>query len=212
MMSLYLATTAVRTGSVEDVTAGISAVLLGHGIQHEVLPEDPESTHARDVFVCAPRNGWVVVRWPDVCAAHDFPMARRLAKQLDALVSTVHVLDDTLWEHLAVLREEVLHAFCSAPELYGDEDRERVEMFESLPHGPGALAQAAGVEPAALRPYLQRGAHPTRKAHEDDASPLGDCRVFVDFWRRLGVTYVEPPAHVARVRLASGFDRRLPRG
>ncbi|RAY11210.1 hypothetical protein DPM19_31105 [Actinomadura craniellae] len=168
----------------------------------------PAGEPGEDAEIYAAVNGWSVVLWPvyffGVGAA-----TRNLATEIGGLAGAVFVHDDDYWLHALTRGGEVIDRSCSVPEA----------MFEYLePPGwcagdPAALAAAVGADPEVVGRYLAVGEERNRKAHPDDDHELWECRVFIDFWRRLGITWparASDPA--ATVPMAAGWTKDLPFG
>ena len=211
-MGLFLAATAVRSDSVSAIAQAISKYMQSHDVKHEVLPGPTPLNDATDAQIFAPIKSWTVVLWPNYFNIHDFPAAKAIATAGSWLISAVHVYDGDYWEHLAVSGTDELHEFCSRPTYWKDEpsELERVSSFNSAPE---RLAQASGVPAAALTPYLvdADGIAEDARAAADDQFPLSDIWAFTHFWRRLGITYPDPPENPAAVvRLSKWFAKRLP--
>lgn len=213
-MGLFLAATAVRSESVSEIAHAISQCMQSHDVKHEVLLGSTPFNEDTDAQIFLPTNGWTVVLWPNYFNIHDFPVAMAIAAARSWLISAVHVYDGDYWEHLAVSGTEELHSFCSRPTYWKDEpsELERVAKFISAPE---RLALASGVSVASLMPYFvdADGIADDAKADPADQFLLSDIWVFTDFWRRLGITYPDPPGNPASiVRLSKWFAKRLPHG
>lgn len=213
-MGLFLATTAFRSNSVEDTVAAISDYLASHEVKHQMKEEAWPLSEATDAMVFAPRNQWVVVLWPNYFNIHDFPMLTTIGNARGWLISGVHVYDGDYWEHLAVRGPERLHEFSSRPTYWSDvpEELERAARFDN---NPARLSAALEMPGNALQPYMvdAAGIPDTAKAHADDQFELANIWVFIDFWKRMGIIYPDPPNNpTAVVRLSKGFAKRLPSG
>ena len=213
-MGLFLATTAFRSNSVDETVKAISDYLASHDVKHQMKEEAWPLSEQTDAMVFAPQNSWVVVLWPNYFNIHDFPMVASIGSARDWLISGVHVYDGDYWEHLAVRGPNRLHEFSSRPTYWSDvpEELERAANFDTDPARLGAALEAPG---NTLQPYLVDAATvaETAKAHADDQFELANIWVFTDFWRRMGITYPDPPDNAAAViRLSKWFAKRLPSG
>jgi hypothetical protein len=213
-MGHFLATTAFRGVTVDEVAGAIAEHLASHDVKHQVLDGSGPPNEETDALIFAPRDSWVVVLWPTYFNVHDFPLVTGIGKARGWLISTVHVYDGDYWEHLAVHGAERLHSFCSFPTYWEDEASE-AERLASFDPDPQRLSTALNVPASVLQPYLvdagsvDEGA----KAHPEDEFALADIWVFTDFWRRLGITYPDPPTNPAAVvRMSKWFGKRLPNG
>jgi hypothetical protein len=213
-MGLFLATTAFRSNSVDDVVSAITEYLASHDVKFQMKEESWPLSEAIDAMVFAPQNGWVVVLWPNYFNVHDFPMLTSIGNARGWLISGVHVYDGDYWEHLAVRGPERLHEFSSRPTYWSDvpEELERAAGFDT---DPARISAALGIPGDALQPYLVDAANvsDTTKAHAEDRFELANIWVFTDFWKRLGITYPDPPNNPTTVvRLSKWFAKRLPSG
>jgi len=80
--------------------------------------------------------------------------------------------------------------FCSYPEEY-----EKKEDWYLLKGNPKKISFYFDVDELIIEPYFfqfnseNRINHQDKKAHLDDEHPLGNEWVFIDFWKRLGISY-----------------------
>ena len=213
-MGHFLATTAFRSDSVDEIKRAITEHFAAHGVKYQELDGSSSLDEATDALIFAPLNSWVVVLWPSYFSAHDFPLVASVGRARGWLISTMHTYDDDYWEHLAVRGSERLHSFCSRPSYWAGEAAELARVASFNPD-PQRLSVALDVPSAALEPYLVDASSVSEgmKAHPDDRFELGDFWVFTDFWLRLGITYPDPPTNPAAVvRLSKWFSKRLPAG
>jgi hypothetical protein len=211
-MGHFLATTAFRTNSVDETVKAITENLTSHDVKHQMKEEAWPLSEEIDAMVFAPLNQWVVVLWPNYFNVHDFQMVASIGSSRDWLISSVHVYDGDYWEHLAVRGADRLHEYCSRPTYWSDapEEMERVAAFDSDPTRFSAALELPG---NTLQSYLVDAATvaESAKAYPDDQFDLADFWVFTDFWRRMGITYPDPPINPAAViRLSKWFAKRLP--
>ncbi|MCS6297023.1 MAG: hypothetical protein H8K09_12385 [Nitrospira sp.] len=215
-MGNFLAVTAFKTDSAADLMRVVPDYMKSHGVPCEVVPVDSPLNHRRDAQIYAPVAGWTVILWPEYFNIHDFPLVRTLAASQGWLVSTVHVYDDEYWEHLCCSGGTELHAFCSRPRFWEEESPDDFQRMSGYDTKLSRVASALGISSQAIQPYVvdvDSLPNPEAKAHHDDASTLGDFWVFVDFWRRMGITYPTPPQNLAAVlRLGLNVSKALPVG
>jgi len=225
-LGYFLAVTAFQTDSVETVTEAISKYVKNRDVSIEVLKNAADIDEATDATVYLPQNGWCIVLWPSYFNIHDFAFVREVSgielaagssaalslSQSFSTISTIHVYDGDFWEHLFCANKEELHLFCSVPDYWGDEESEGAQQEYKI--DPEKMCKHLNVDPGAIKPYLVNAGQleGEEKAFEQDEFELGDFWVFTDFWRRLGITYPDPPdENVAAVlRLASDFSSKLP--
>ncbi len=213
-MSHFFAVTAFRTDSSQEVLSAVADYLSMHRVAHEPVLSGPPD-HGRDALIYAPVNGWTVVFWPETFNLYDVPLAASIAASRGWLVSTVHVYDGEYWEHFAFQGAVQIHAFASRPHFWEDESEQDFTRMMGYDSSPLRLAQAVGVVPEAVQPYLVDADQVSedQKAFPDDPYGLGDFWVFTSFWMRLGIAYPTPYVGlVASLRLWRFFSKRLPTG
>jgi hypothetical protein len=211
-MGLFLAVSAFRNVNPREVAQACADYLLSYGVECAARPPDADVDHHTDAMIFQSQEGWLVVLWPEYFGVNVGAAARGMAAEHGWLISTIKVYDGAYWDHLAYLGQEELHSHCSWPN-YWDEESQASDWEPD----PAKLAAALGVSADVLRPYLidagmiQDEAEP-RKANADDNFELRNIWVFVDFWRRLGVTYPEPGKNIAQIlRITTdGFMDKLP--
>lgn len=215
-MGYFLAVTAFKTDSVADLARVVIDHMKSYGVPCESLPVDSQLDPQRDAQMYAPVAGWTVIFWPAYFNIHDFPLVRTLAASQGWLVSTVHVYDDEYWEHLCCSGGTELHAFCSRSRFWKEESPDDFQRMSGYDTEPSRLASSIGISPQVIQPYIvdvDSLPTPEAKAHPNDEFTLGDFWVFVDFWRRMGVTYPTPPQNLAAVlRLGLNVGKKLPVG
>jgi hypothetical protein len=215
-MGYFLAVSAFKTELVADVARVITDHMKAHDVPCESVPVASPPNDQRDAQIYAPVAGWTVVLWPEYFNIHDFPLVRSLAASQDWLISTIHVYDDEYWEHLCCSGTRELHAFCSRPRFWEEESPDEFQHMSAYNTEPSRLASAAGTSPQVIQSYLvdvDSLPSPEAKAYSDDEFAIGDFWVFVDFWRRLGITYPIPPQNLAAVlRLGLNVRKKLPVG
>lgn len=155
----------------------------------------------------APRDGWIVMIWPkwftELASTADW-----LSAEFDTLVSAIDVYDGDFWEHHLWRGGAELDRFSSCPDYFTKDRREIKRLKQEWVGHPQVLAETFGVPAEFIAPYLipphSSGIFGRwlgrRKPFPDDHSTLEDVWVFVDFWRRVGITFpdTEPPARSVR--------------
>ncbi len=205
-MGNFLSATAFHLDTVDAVVTAVSAAAAARQVQVEWLLKNGARRSHEDAMVYAPVGAWTVVIWP-TSAANQLPRAVSVARGV--LVSTVYIHDDDLWGHTCYRGTTRLHDYSSAPDYFegprdcDDDYHARVRASRD----PMALALAFGVPASTLAPYLVAGAPraPDRRAHADDEFTVGDIWVFVDFWRRLGITFPNDVKPVGFLRFPPGY-------
>src|SRR5512134_2239512 len=112
-MGHFLAVTAVRSESTDEVARAVCNYMNKHQATYELVPASSAPMEDRDARLFSPINGWTVVLWPAYFNIHDFPLARSIGSSNAWLVCTAHVYDGDYWEHLAVLGSTELHSYSS---------------------------------------------------------------------------------------------------
>lgn len=213
-MGHFLAVSAFNTEKVDDVVTAICDYLNAHKApaQRRMLPVN--SDDYTDVIVYEPCGGWCVVLWPTYFCSHDFPLVRTVGDSLGKAASTIHVYDSDYWEHLFRYDSRDVHLFNSRPSYWAEDNAELTEQMSAYNSDPTELCVILTKDTSTVQPYLidvDKEESPG-KAFEDDEFSLDDFWVFVDFWRRLGISYPEQPDknHAAVLRLPSNFSEILP--
>lgn len=195
-----MAATALNTSDLDAVQE--SAVR--HGRVRDKEGDDELQTAAR---IWTPVNGWTVVIWPTWFTDLNI-VSPKLSADLGTLASAISVYDGDFWTHQLWRNGVELDRFNSSPEYFAPDRQELRRLREEWAGRPDVVAQAFGVNADTVARYLippyigffgrLRG---RRKPFPDDASTLGDVWVFVDFWRRLGITSFDdtPPARTVRL-------------
>jgi hypothetical protein len=212
-MGDFIAVTAFKVQSVEEVMNCVVDYATLYNVTAEQIPLNEPLDHRNNAHFYQPPGEWTIVWWPYYFNIHDFPLVRTIAANEGWLISTVHVYDGDYWEHLCCFGEIELHAFNSWPNYWkedGGEDYDRILGYDS---SPDRLAEALGIEPSVIQPYLVdvEAFHDyEEKAYEDDEFPLASYWVFVDFWRRLGIPYPEETDVKSAVQFAGDLMKKLP--
>jgi hypothetical protein len=184
-MGEFIAVTAVRTGDVGAVGSAVVRLARDHGVEADVLRDEPADP-AGAAVVHAAEGAFTVVSWPAGVRAAD--VGGWLSRELDSQVSAVDVEIGASWQHVAFVKGE---------------DRDR---FSSRP-GQGWVGDAVLLadlfdRPATgIAPYLVTADRAAGFAFPADEFELDDVWVFVDFWKRLGISYPDPGIPVRWVRL-----------
>lgn len=175
-MAEFIAATAVRTEDTDAVVAAIARYAAGGGV----------------VSVHPSSGGWTVVSWPMPVLASE--VGRRLSADLDAQVSAVDVYGGDFWQHVAFVKGEDRDRFCSVPGYFTDDDAVAARLHDEWAGDAAVLADFFDRPVGDVAPYLvqQDGGDPGTKAFADDEFTSADVWVFVDFWRRMGITYPGP--------------------
>jgi hypothetical protein len=196
----FVAATALNTSDLDAVQAATAR----HGRVRETAGDEEARTTAG---IWAPVNGWTVVIWPNWFTDLD-AVSPKLSADLGTLVSAIDVYDGDFWTHQLWRDGVEIDRFNSSPEYFVQDRQELRRLREEWAGRPDVVAEAFGVDAATVARYLippytgffgrLRG---RRKPFPDDASTLDDVWVFVDFWRRLGITSFDgtPPARTVRL-------------
>jgi hypothetical protein len=207
-MGLFLAASAFRDRDVDQVTAAIEQFLADHGWSTD---GDPRSED--EVRLFAPVDGWTVVLWPPYFNGHDSVAARELSAALGTVASTVHIYDSDYWVHRLFRAGEELDRSASTPAYWAESEEEATRLRVAWTGNAALVATTVGGTAEHLTPYLmplEDTDEPPGKAFKDDEFELDDPWVFVDFWRRLGITYPADEAPAQRTWLKSGWLGQLP--
>jgi hypothetical protein len=200
----FVAATALRTSDLDAV----QAAAVRHG-----RVRDTDDERLTTVGIWAPVNGWTVVIWPNWFSDLNV-VSPKLSADLGTLASAIDVYDGDFWTHQLWRDGVELDRFNSSPEYFAQDRQELRRLREEWAGQPNVVAEAFGVDAGVVARYLippytgffgrLRG---RRKPFPDDESTLDDVWVFVDFWRRLGITSFDgtPPARTVRLP-TMGFD------
>jgi len=191
-----------------------------------VQPEGIDVDHANDVLVFAAAQGWTVVAWPSYFA--DAPAAVAISAELDLLASTVSIHDGDYWRHLLIRSGQVLDRFASMPDYFTDDPEEIAANAATWAGNATVVADAFHRHDTDVARYFVHditdaddGGDEEEEepdpglggAFDDDEFDRAEPWVFVDFWRRIGITYpADVTAFAGRLRLAPGWSGRLPAG
>jgi hypothetical protein len=167
--------------------------------------------------------------WPTYFA--DAPAAAAISAELDLLTSTVSIHDGDYWRHLLIRSGQVLDRFATKPDYFTDNPAEIAATATAWAGCATILADAFDRRSGDVAPYLiqdltevddgdgdgdeemEEPDPELGKAFDDDKFDRAEPWVFVDFWRRMGITYPDDvTAFERRLRLAPGWLNKLPGG
>lgn len=212
-MGETIAVSAVRNRSVDEVVQGICTLADRFGIAADAL-DGREADPEHDTVVRPTQNGWTIIFWPEL-NLFDAVFYQGLSQALGCLISTADIYDGGSWSHILVENGRLLDRFSSCPADHASAPHENERMRREWRGDAEVIAAHLNVTPDAIRPYLvhreiqaprrtrgglqaalqwmgltgRQDLPSTTKAFPDDEYTLDDCWVFVDFWRRLGISY-----------------------
>jgi hypothetical protein len=187
-MGGFMALTAV---SVTD-TVAVAAVIGRYASEHHVPTEilGPEIVDQPDVATVSPsQGGWTVIAWPTYFSGLA-EAAEWLSSDLSTVASSMTFYDGDFWQHIAYRYGVERDRFTSMPGYFAEDPDEIDALRREWAGNAEVLEELFGRPAASIAPYLTEPA--TRRAFPDDEFELDDPWVFVDFWRRLGITYPDP--------------------
>ncbi len=213
-MGHFLAVSAFRDQNVQSVSEAVIAYSNHFDCECDLLTAD-EPNDACDALVFPPDNGWTVILWPSYFNIYDIELCRDVSSTLAAIVSTVHVYDGDYWAHALIESGTVRDVFASMPYYFAESPEDAARLTAQWSGNANVFGDVLGVSPDSIAPYFvhlpEDGSPLDRIAFSDDEFPLDDIWVFTDFWRRIGVSYPDPPTNFARIlRFNRRFDRKLP--
>jgi hypothetical protein len=187
-MGGFMALTALSVADTAAVTSAIGRYASEHGVSVEVL--GPEFVDVPDVAtVSPPAGGWTVVAWPTHFAGLAGASAW-LSSDFGTVASTVTFYDGDFWQHIVYRYGVERDRFTSMPDYFAEDPDEIAGLRREWAGNAEVLEELFGLPAASVAPYLTE---PVRRlAFPDDEFELDDPWVFVDFWRRLGITYPDP--------------------
>jgi hypothetical protein len=206
-MGGFISMTALRVTDPPAVAAAVARYGDTHGVPADVLPA-AEVTSPDIARVTPPADGWVIVDWPRYTTGL-LKASRWLSAELAALTSAVNFYDGESWSHVVFEAGHVRDRYASDPHGMVSDWTSLAEAKGRWAGNPVVVARlfdrpvseiaAYFVRPRMewFRRLLGRPSTLERKAWPDDHAELIDPWVFVDFWRRLGITYPEsdPATH-----------------
>lgn len=194
-MGEFIAVTAVRGTDAAFVADTIVRYARDNGIE-----ADPTDEHGDDlVAVHPPENGWTVVAWPMPVVAAS--LGGWLSRELGAQVSAIDVYDGDYWQHVAFYKGEVRDRFSSVPDHFATDPATAERLRREWAGDVSVLVDFFDRPRSAIAPYLVRAAEAAGPAFPGDEFDLDDVWVFVDFWRKLGITYPDPGVPLHHLRL-----------
>jgi hypothetical protein len=189
-MGGFMALTALPVTDTWAVADAISRYAARHGVLTEVL--GPEAVNDDDVAtVSPPHDGWSVMAWPTYFVGLE-PAALWLSAEFGAVSSAMTFYDGDFWMHVACERGEYRDQFASMPGYFAEDPDEVAALRRRWAGSPATLSSLFGRPVDEIAPYLVEPED--LRAFPDDTFTLDDPWVFVDFWRRLGITYPDPAA------------------
>jgi hypothetical protein len=187
-MGGFMALTALPVSDTRAIADAIARYAAWHGVATDVL--GPDAVNDDDVAtVSPPEGGWAVVAWPTYFVGLE-PAALWLSAQFGVVASALTFYDGDFWMHVACERGEYRDQFASMPDYFTEDPAERAALRRRWAGDPATLAALFDRPAGVIAPYLVEPA--ARTAFPDDGFDLDDPWVFVDFWRRLGITYPDP--------------------
>lgn len=233
-MGEFLAASAFRTQNADALCAAIAQFFSEHGYPAQrVEPGDPRDGSGNDAAVYEPAGAWCVVTWPTYM--QDGPAVEAITTMLGTTASSIRVHDGDYWVHRLVENGRTLDRFASMPDYFAADPHspETARLAAEWAGHPGVLATALGAAESDIAPYLlqapalddededadhfEEPGGSWGKAFADDEHDRANVWVFVDFWRRIGITYPAasdgrsmPPKHL--LRLPAGAALKLPQG
>lgn len=130
---------------------------------------------------------------------------------------TVHTYDGDYWVHTLIRNGERLDRFASMPGYFVEDPTELLAVQRAWAGNAQVVARALGRPADQVAPYFVHVPadrdNELGRAFGDDDFDRDDIWVFVDLWRRLGITYPEDvKASVASLRLAPDWLDIVPTG
>ena len=209
-MGLFLAASAFKDVTAEQLADAIVAFAGEHDVKAAVLPGGP-ADEATQAAVFGPDRGWTVVLWPSQFTLYDVDACQRLTQALGTVASTAHIYDEDYWTHVVLSSGGLVDRFVSRPDYFEDVS---AEVLDAYAGDPAAVAAAVGCDADNVAPYLRLLPEDEEDtyAHDDDEASLDDPWVFADLWRAMGITYpADVTSGVALVDLGDDWDG-LPSG
>jgi hypothetical protein len=221
----------IDAAAVRAAPAPLAQALAGYLADHGVAATEVSDPDFADILLYPSAGGWTLMLWPQGAGGALTAAAEDLSRRLDAVASVISVFDGDFWSHVLFDRGDERDRFASMPN-YFEEDPDRVEELRRRWAGhPAVVAATLDVPENQVAAYLvhesddaeaevdENGAYilpadyRPAMAFDDDASPIGGTWVFVDFWRRLGITYPNSQSDpLLGLELSSGWASRLPDG
>ncbi|WP_033341864.1 hypothetical protein [Catenuloplanes japonicus] len=202
-MSEVMELGAFRHDDAGEIARLVVAYAAERGVDAAVVPPGGGKI-ADQADVYEPLDGWTVVMWPGTSAEAAVEMAQSVSRSLGTVASCVSAYDGDFWSHLAFDAGQERDRFTSRPD-YFEEESGTDHRWHS---DPATVAALFRVDRSDISDYLTPLAaedldDDARRAHPDDEYALTDSWVFVDLWRRLGITY--PDADVPPLQYGVSF-------
>ena len=225
-MGEFVDAVAVRS-SVDLVGPALVEFAAARGVHAALLPGTGPDVAKAQVTLYASSDEWTVTCWPG--AGPPAAAAEAVSRELQTVASVISVYDGDFWTHVLFDRGRERDRFASMPD-YFEEDPEWVEQLRREWLGnPAIVAATLGRSVDQISPYLvhesgeelevdEWGAYifppyqEPAKAFPDDSAPIGVPWVFVDFWRRVGITYPDAVPPTSGLNFAEGWEGQLPSG
>ncbi len=192
-MGEFIAATAVRSTDPAFVAQTVLRYAREHGAEAEPATDDG------DVSIWPADQGWTVVVWPMGVAAAG--VGGWLSRELGCQVSAVDVYDGDFWQHVAFYKGEVRDRFCSVPDHFTDDEATARRLRAEWAGDVAKLVDFFDRPSSAIEPYLVPAGGASGPAFPSDEFDLDDVWVFVDFWRKLGITFTDEGVRLCHDRL-----------
>lgn len=198
IMGEFIAVTAVRSSDAAFVADTVVRFAQENGVEAVTVGE-----HGDDlVAVHPPEDGWTVVAWPMPVVAS--AIGSWLSQETGTQVSAIDVYDGDYWQHVAFHKGEVRDRFSSVPDHFATDAPTAERLRREWAGNVGVLADFFDRPSSAIAPYLVRAAEAAGPAFPGDEFGLADVWVFVDFWRKLGITFPDEGVPLRHIRLDAG--------
>jgi hypothetical protein len=211
-MGHFFAASAFKDAPVADLANSITRYITSHGVDVSP-PGGRPAKESTDVLLYEPREAWTAVIWPVYFNIHDVPACLAVSKALDSLAATVNVYDGDFWSFEFFAAGVLIDKAAPRADYFAEDDDSAASLRQLWRGNPEAVAAAFQCPADSIRPYYSYlgPEDAPGKAFADDAYSLEDFWVFVDLWKRLGITYpADPESFVTSLRLATTFAKKLP--
>jgi hypothetical protein len=194
---------AFRHDDAGEVARLVVAYAAERGVEaHVGSANGGKITDQADVY--EPLDGWTVVVWPSTSAEAAAEMAQAVSGRLNTVASCVSAYEDDFWSHLIFDAGRERDRFTSRPDYFEEESGTEHRWISDTATVAGVFGVDAGEITDYLTPLTEDDSDDDdRRAHPDDEYALTDSWVFVDFWRRVGITY--PDADVPPLQFGVTF-------
>jgi len=223
-MGEFVTVTAFRTDAASEVLDAVGRFFSSHGWPAGRV-EDAGPLTGDDIAVYPPTDGWTVVMWPGYFT--ELAAVQFVSREMGVLASTVRIHDGDYWSHSLLRGGVFLDRFATMPDYFTDDPEQISRLKTKFAGRPTLVAEATGRPVEQIAPYLVHveleddededgwdiPEPEMGKAFPDDEFDLDNAWAFIDFWRRLGISYPEHGATPeALLRLAPGWSGKLPTG